>query len=271
MSNPREQVILEYARLADGDIVSGETCPACAGGRSKEGSLSVGRKQQWLWWRCHRDSCRFRGSYTHQRVGPKAIVNKELNKLTYSRTDLPINLSRELQRRFGLNEGLISKAQWQWTSSYGGRVVMPILSLDGELVGDNLRNYSGDEPKTLINKLREGPALCWYPSVKYPSIAVICEDQPSALRISKEIGMVGVALMGTDLSYEKATEIKSSGIKHLAISLDNDATATAVKHVVNYRHMLPGLTLVPLNKDIKNMNEKEFAIYVEQLRKLQRV
>lgn len=265
MSNARDAVILDYAHLCPGDTLSGQMCPSCGGGRSREHSMSVGRKDQWLWWRCHRAGCGFKGSYTHSKVGPKSVKEATLNRLTYRVRPLAKSLSHKLCDDLHLSEGLISSAGWMWTEEYGGRVVMPIRSLDGTHVGDTLRSYNGDQPKAMINRLREGQILSWHSTVRYPSTLVMCEDQPSAVRLSGVNGVAGVALLGTELSYDKCLDIKRSKIKNLVLSLDEDATAKAVQHLVTYRHMLPTMRLVPLDEDIKNMDNEKFELYISEV------
>lgn len=265
MTTPRDTVILDYSHLSPGDTLSGLLCPSCRGGSGREHSLSVGRKEQWLWWRCHRASCNFRGSYTHASIGPRPVKDVTLNRLSYTTKPLPKSLCRKLCEDLHLTEGLISTAGWQWTDDYSGRVVMPIRSLDGTHTGDSLRSYNGDEPKAMINRRMPGELLSWHTTVRYPSTVVICEDQPSAVRMSGVTGVAGLALLGTELNYDRCMDIKRSKIKHLVLSLDEDATAKAVRHLVNYRSVLPSLRLVPLDEDIKSMNNEKFTLYTQEI------
>src|SRR5688572_16880029 len=56
------EIIARYADLGDGTTYAGQVCPACEGGATKEGSLSVTRRGDVLLWCCHRASCGYKGS-----------------------------------------------------------------------------------------------------------------------------------------------------------------------------------------------------------------
>lgn len=270
MFSPRDQVILDFSQLNAGDTLSGQLCPRCKGGNGHEYSLSVGRTEDgWLWWRCHRASCNFRGS--DQSNGPKPRgegYKREVGKLDYSSTQLKPEQVNDLCERLNLTPNLIATAKWRWTPDYEGRVIMPILAPNGSVRGEQLRSYDPTaRSKGMIQRLSEADELmCWYVFQRYPSILVIVEDQPSALRIAGVKGMAGLALLGTSLSYERALEIKSLGIKSEVLCLDNDATSKAVATVVEYRRLLPRIKMVALQKDVKNMTQEEFDMFLQEVR-----
>lgn len=267
MSRFDSEVILEYSNFAPGDTVSGQLCPSCKGGSSRERSMSVGRTDDWLWWRCHRASCGYKGAHQFGALGPKQSTKQaELSKLTYNTSKL-VCVS-QLAKTLNLKPESIEFARWQWTKEYDGRVVMPVFAPDGSRRGDNLRSYDTGRSKNLTNRFKDEPFMCWYKQSLYPSTCIVVEDQSSALRCSEVTGWAGVALMGTDLSYAKARELKASGVKNFVLSLDQDATAKAVTTVIQYRSMLQNLRLIALDKDIKNMNAQEFELYICQVREV---
>ncbi len=266
MYTPRDRIILDYSYLAQGDAESGQLCPKCEGGGSREHSLSVGHSGTYLWWRCHRASCNFHGSHTFGKLEPRSPKQATLNKLTYDVVNvIPRELTLILQENLHLTANQIENAGWKWTDAYGGRVVMPIYSYDGRTLAHQLRSYSGNEPKGLINRFQEGELVCWYKQAKYPSVLVVVEDQPSAVRVAGLSGFASMALIGTSLNYERAALIKKSGIKHLVLSLDQDATAKSISLAIEYRRVLPTLKIVALEKDIKNMSTSEFTLYIEEV------
>lgn len=272
MFSPRDQVIIDFSHINQGDTYSGQVCPQCQGGHGKEKSMSVGRSEAgWLWWRCHRASCNFRGG--EHLKGPKPPVKSKdstLNKLTFqSSTLIGTEWINVLCERLHLTENLIASAEWGWTDDYQGRVVMPILDREGLTIGQTLRSYDPNvDKKALINRRREGELMCWYKFHRYPQVLVVVEDQPSALRMSGVKGMAGLALLGTHLNYERCQDIKRSGIRKVVLSLDQDATSQAVQLMVNNRRWLPELQMIALDKDVKSMTPEEFQIYVDRIQEV---
>ena len=61
MSSPRDTILETYGGMVDDTSLSGQLCPRCEGGSSKEKSLSVAKKEGSLLWICHRSSCKFQG------------------------------------------------------------------------------------------------------------------------------------------------------------------------------------------------------------------
>lgn len=272
MFSPRDQVIVEFSHINQGDTLSGQMCPKCNGGGDREHSMSVGRSEGgWLWWRCHRASCNFRGGERSDGPKPRGpAAKKEVGKLTYRSVTLIGNkLWNELRERFGLTDNLMANAKWRWTPDYGGRVIMPIIGPDGQTRGENLRSYDPNAlKKAMIQRLADGELICWYKFQKYPQVLVVVEDQPSALRVAGVRGFASLALLGTNLSYERAQEIKASGIKKIVLCLDNDATAEAIRQVVEYRRLLPTIKLVALRKDVKNMTAQELEAFVDEVKEV---
>ena len=114
-----------------------------------------------------------------------------------------------------------------------------------------LRALDARSPK-VVSYTDKG-AIAWYTN-RITNGTIIVEDQMSALRASDYLTFV--ALLGTDLSYNKVNEIKEIGKFPVLLALDNDAIAKAVKYVQHYRSVLP-MQLVRLDKDIKDMTHEE--------------
>lgn len=267
MSRAYDEVVLEFSHLNNGDTSSGNLCPSCKGGGSGETSMSVGRHNDWLWWRCHRASCGFKGSYSHKKFRESwKRPDPSLNRLSFSREELPKCVLDMLCEKLHLTEGLILSAGWEWTENYGGRVIMPILSFEGAVIGHTLRSYdTSNTPKALVNRTTDAEQVCWYRISKYPSKVIIVEDQPSALRISGERGMCGLALIGTSLNHQRCREIKASRINKIALCLDKDAANVAIKHLINFRSILPSMKIIQTDKDVKDMDEQEFVVFTQNI------
>lgn len=128
---------------------------------------------------------------------------------------------------------------------------MPVRDVQGQELGVVLRSLSGEKPKVISHT--EKGVMAWYTNHATTGV-IIVEDQLSAIRASDYL--TSVALLGTNLSEERAKEIKQAGRGPVYLALDNDAIASAVKYVVKYRSVL-SLQLVRLDKDIKDMSHEE--------------
>lgn len=256
--SPREYLLLEYADLPDGTTVSGELCPACGGGASKEGTLSVTRRNGSLLWNCYRATCSFRGAEAGRYTGETGYTSKVSVRGATGRwivdeaEQIPEDYRALLESRYRLTAIHTQRFRLGW---HEGRLVLPVFSVNGEVRGCTLRSLTGQKPKSLSHV--ETGAIAWYTNRSSRTV-IIVEDQLSAIRCSDYAN--SVALLGTDLSQERMAEIRSSGMApHLA--LDKDAYALAIKYAIQYRP----LPLLRLAKDVKDMtNEEAFALLQEE-------
>jgi hypothetical protein len=77
--------------------------------------------------------------------------------------------------------------------------------------------------------------------------------------------MHSASLMGVNLNEDKIDEIKQGKYSKVFLSLDADATDVAVRTSIKFRRVLPQLQIVGLSKDVKDMTEDEFKIFLEKL------
>lgn len=269
--NTRDSIILEYSHHRDGWAASGQMCPECHGGSSKEKSMRVSVNDGWLNWRCFRDSCKFKGGH---RIGTARTGSDEGRQAPAAAApvkliDIPDYLERQLHEQHLLTDHSMEWAGWRYAPTYNGRgprVCMPILSPDGVKRGYSWRSYNGESPKAIITKLKaDCPMMCWYKAAQYATTLVVVEDQPSALRLWDQ-GIDALALCGTLLSADRIDEIKAQKYTSVILCLDQDATATAVKAVAWFRSRLPGMRILPLVKDIKNMTEVEMDSFLLEIK-----
>lgn len=267
--NSRDEVILEYSRKPEGWAGSGQMCPDCGGGSSKEKSMRVTVHNGWLNWRCFRDSCQFKGGY---KIGSPVSASQSGQARQHpvvELVNLPSHVERMLYDKYFITDHSIDWAGWKYAPSYnkgGPRVCMPILGPAGVKRGYSWRSYNGESPKAIITKLvPDTPMMCWYKASKYANTLVVVEDQTSALRLWDQ-GVDALALCGTLLTPDRIEEIKAQKYTHVFLCLDQDATATAVKAVAWYRRKLPSLKILPLNKDIKNMTEVEMDTFLLEIK-----
>lgn len=262
MYTTRDAMLMDYAYVGEDQVEGSQLCPSCKGGATGEKSMSVGRTNGLLWWKCHRNSCGFSGG---ARVGDSAGGGPKRQGMVYVVEPLFDEMVDYLSTKFGIDSYTIQNT-WMWTDNYSGRVVMPIFDEHNRRCGDLLRSYYGQEPKALINRLDNYKGGSWYNNTKYPTHIVVVEDQPSALKLSAVPGVNAIALLGTSMSDELSNRIHAAypGIP-VVISLDQDATSTALLTVVNARRFIKNIKMITLNKDIKNMDTKEFDEYRESL------
>lgn len=264
----RDHILLEFSGLPEGSVASGQMCPSCHGGRGGEASMSVGNTNGLLWWRCHRNSCSFRGAHG---TGPNRQAQPALHtkgRWNYETQPLPKDWLSWLSCRFSTNSELIDR-EWKWTDSYGGRVVMPVRDDRGRATALNLRSYNENESrKSLLHRLSEEAGQAWYRSSPYASRVVVVEDQPSALRASTIQGVDSIALLGTAFPESLVDRLRFVyRHKHkVLMALDQDATQQAVEHVVKWKHVLPSLEVLPLDRDIKDHSPEDFSKLIRRIK-----
>ena len=261
---PRETILLDFTHLRDGESVNGELCPACVGGPTGERTLSVTCREGRLLWICYRASCGFKGATGtsgSQVQGTKTEsgstrgaagrwIARESESLDPSRREV-------LLGRYQIGGEAISKHS---LGQYEGRVVLPVHSAQGEPLGCTLRSLEGAFPKS-ISHVEQG-VIAWYTN-RTTRTLIIVEDQLSAIRASDYVN--SVALLGTNLNQERATEIREAGLRPAYLALDKDAWELSVRYAKQYRTYL-GLQLLRLDKDIKDMTDEEAGDLLSNVR-----
>ena len=90
------------------------------------------------------------------------------------------------------------------------------------------------------------------------------EDSLSAMRLAPHTH--SVALLGANLGGGRAEELaaRAYDYKTIYLSLDKDATLSSLKQQREYAKMVK-LTVLPLQRDIKDMSKEEFDSYLAAL------
>lgn len=269
-----DEIVFSYSHLAEGVTQAGEICPACKGGTSGEGSLSITRRGGLLLYNCHRASCPFHGAVTLTgRSGSTASGQGAVSKA--SRSYVPtyeINQAtlKFLATKYGVTTENLKAAGLRWSGDGDGyltrRVCFPIYDPDSKQRGTSYRSYEDGVAAKAVIELKEGDdVVCqsWYRWKLTSDVLVIVEDQMSAIKLAPHVH--SLALLGTHISDAKAEEIAKLKYKKVILSLDNDATGEAIKLVLKFRNKIKNLFVHGLGKDIKNMNEEELNEYLSQL------
>lgn len=254
--NVRDQIVLNYAGLADGESIQGELCPACNGGNTREGTLKVTNDGGLLLWICYRASCGEQGGHRISGASREAATKVPSPRGVWGRTllreavVLPANVRQLLQERYGIDDAASAKAGIGWDETTQ-RVAIPVRNFQQEDLGCILRAIDGQQPKTLSHV--EQGAISWFTNRDTDKV-IIVEDQFSAIRASHYL--TSVALLGTNLNEERLYEIRRTKPTKVYLALDPDAFAVSVKYATRFRSLLP-MTLVKLPKDVKDMAHEE--------------
>lgn len=266
-------VLSEFEGLGEGESRSGQVCPACEGGSSKEASLSVSRRDGVLLYNCHRASCDFRGS-----LGLAATVGARTPRAEGSaeRPYIPVSpvdkaTVRFLGERYRVPREILEAAGLGWTgegtSRYSRRVCFPIFGPDLKERGKSYRSYLPTVVPKAIIQLNDKTAIsqCWYKMIRTSPVVVLVEDQMSAIKLAPHFH--SIALLGTNLSEAKVDEILDQRPRYerVFLALDNDATAEAVRTQLRWRNRLPNLYILGLQKDIKEMDSQEFKEFLARV------
>lgn len=267
INDPRNHIAFEYSALRDGESSSGQICPSCEGGSSKEASLSVSRRGGALLFTCHRASCSFGGKISDPNGGGeedeptvKRAPRSMLRTIPMVKADIKL-----LASKYGVSVEDFELAGIGWTGegdgTYGRRVSYPIFGPNSGKRGESYRSYEGKQPKSLIRLASpDSIAQAWYKWKRSSDAVIIVEDQVSAIKLAPYYH--SVALLGTNLSSEKVREIKEGNYKAVYLVLDGDAIVQAIDLQQAYREVLPNLRVLHISKDIKNMNEKELREFL---------
>lgn len=266
----RDSIELDYGRLGDGQTAAGQICPACKGGSSQEGSLSITRRGGLLLFNCHRASCPFHGVIDVAGGGGRATLWSEekprrTNIETYEIREATLRL---LAVKYNVSIEVLRSAQLRWSGDgdghFGRRVCFPIYGPDFKERGTSYRSYeAGVKPKAIIELRSEGDVACsWYKWLRASPTLILVEDQMSAIKLAPYVH--SMALLGTHLSDAKADEIVAGKYDKVLISLDNDATYTAIKMQLTHRNKIKNLYVAGLGKDIKDMSKGELDEYLRQ-------
>lgn len=274
-------VRLEALNLVDGERSEHLVCPICNGGTSHERSFVISREGSALKYRCFRASCPTggqiggpRSNYAHTAQRRKTKAPKPYRKPT---TALPEYVSRWLHDRFHVSPDVPVIEGWLWNEE-DCRIVMPIRMPNGEVIGHNARYWPElDDPEIEREKLPKSITYWNDPDNRFKhsvprylqtkrSPLVLVEDMVSSLRLTHTHGVSSCALLGVHIEahnlYSLYDQLHPSSV---VVTLDADATTTAIKLVRRLRGALPvPVRIVPLTgSDLKDMTEDALAAYVE--------
>lgn len=266
MSKLSQEDILKLAvGIPKGETEHGLICPYCGGGKSGDRSLSVTVKETGaILYKCHRASCSAKGIVGSRGTGGlhTSIGSSVFNPAKYTGKLAPLNNEdfEFFEKRYGLPAEYIINAGWARADDFNNvsgipPVVMPIISPKGAIRGICLRRMESETRKQIrVYKETPEPLVCWYRNSNRP--VVVVEDQISALKAAKYC--TSAALMGTALNYDKIEEIAATAENNpVYLALDKDASKKVFDYFLLYRAVVPKLSVLLLDRDIKDMPDED--------------
>ena len=201
------------------------TCPFCY----QPKKLALSKIDGKLMWNCYRASCNAKGIYTDRRnlQAVKNYLDNKVQKKSVIRKPVPSMTTSVNNHQPALDylEQVNSLEAFQ--KGYIDVRYAPaedrVLFLSGEgAVGRSLKAYGA--------KWLSYGALSEGISVGEGSTVVLVEDVPSACSVSRIDGLVGLALLGTNITVPIKSAIKLYNKKYLV--LDKDASSKAISIVM---------------------------------------
>ena len=247
----------DKVRQAVSDGVQRTYCPQCDGGTSHEQSLSIRQDEDGvLRLRCWRATC---GWFATTLTNPDArYLSKVKQARPYRQATTALDeseMEEYLCDTYSLRPSIMGAHGWRMNEQET-ELVLPVLDPQGRVRGHVTRTF--DTPKRCFTyKETAQPFLDYWPitvrRIKKDVPVVIVEDCLSACRLAG-LGYNAVALLGTSMSVEQATEIAQfADVRPVILALDNDAFGKALKLRDRHAHILGVDMTVLLHEDIKNM------------------
>lgn len=244
--------------LPIGQSRSGQLCPACKGGNTREGSLSVSRLTHALAYKCHRASCGFsgylpavEGSDWHE-LGQQAYTEKLKKKEDFPLEKLPQEKEVYLEERYGIPKVALDFFGVRYHRD-SDSVAYPVYSDSVYLdpVGYQLR---GPDKKIITanfsSDFKYGGFYSQRSREERPNIIVLVEDPNSALKVSSILD--SFCLFGTHLNYEKISSLVNEKYTGALLHLDWDARAKSLQYQREYGMFFKFLLPVFTFKDPKD-------------------
>lgn len=253
-------VNMNEIRLLAEELSEGEnrytTCPSCG----RAGKFSLGMVDGRVLYHCFRDSCELHAGGVVNTSGQRLVrtrpVRRKQKVTPYEGELMPLTdeWRKYLVQLLGFKDSHIDDIGRLMYAPAEHRIAYPIFSPMGRKRGWSLRSYTGAEPKALTRMDVEEPHMSWYMTKPDSPVAVVVEDQPSAIRAAPYLN--SVALLGTGCGPDYAAEL-AAHVRNVVWALDADATQTALKWHRKYNLMFDSSRVLVLDKDLKDKKENE--------------
>ena len=267
-----QQFKLDGLRLEVGETTRDMDCPSCG----KRGDISVTRTGGGLLYRCFREKCGAKG-FIPSKAGQPMIKREKKAKMfnlpTTNFTHYQLKALAEKYYHMGPSREEYIKYGVVWCEEMG-RVIFPCFDRYGHTWGHVARHYpfldtmnhNKEGPKSKIlrgnqNSLTvsyyRGPA---YMSERNKEKIVLVEDIISAIVVSRTFDCV--ALLGHRIPEGLWKELTD---RHVVLCLDPDVRMKAAQYVRKYSIYAKRLDSIYINKDVKDMNFKEYDDMIDEI------
>lgn len=236
-------------------------CPACG-----ERTYSVTRMAHTVAWNCYRASCGVKGYSDMLPTSDVAKVEKRPKDLSPYNGPLEFLGEEDIaffRERFGLSD-YVSRYIRRSSNGY----MLPVFDSFGSIRAYTRRHSWSGSPESPMHghwaaegifQQREGALQGWWTPncpISYPENPscrklVLVEDTVSAM-CAYEQGIHAVALLGTNMTYDKAREIALRGADEVIIALDKDATDVAFKMARKWGMSWKKTRVALLDRDLKD-------------------
>ena len=250
MYSYRDQLdIIKAIRITDGDRKTID-CPFC-GGRKK---FTIDKYDGKIVWNCYKASCNAKGAYSGKRSieASKAYLAKVANQRKKPViTSVPTILTK-IDNHLPAIEYIKSVNSWE--AYVAGDIKLSYAPAENRVLFHNQAG-TGAVGRSL------GPARSkWWAYGELPegiavgkgTHAVLVEDAPSACSVSGLENVVGVALLGTNITSSIKKTLNK--YKKVTLVLDKDASTKAVL-LIRKNSTVTNLRLT--TEDLKCMSEKQ--------------
>lgn len=261
--SPYEELRLLLTTLGEGEQRSGEVCPHCSGGRSREGSLSITRFSGFSGaYKCNRASCGKEG-YIGDRIGTHyspPVKAKEWEPRIYDGTieEVPDDIIKQYTDKYGWSEADFRATGCGWSPEYR-RTVWKVLAPTGFVRGIELRTLNPESRTKTLHYRHSADAWVGYCSTggavfeagvprSSRQLLIAVEDLVSAYRVAAVYP--AASIMGSHLTFDTLADLMKVS-ENLVLCLDRDATAKAEKFAARYQFLCPGFVHIPLQRDLK--------------------
>lgn len=266
MNDPKQEIRFLAKQTPKGTTSNGVLCPFCNGGKHAEKSLSLTVRSDGVGlYICHRASCAQAGrvfgngnvlgsttSEQQQSEFKPRVWNGETRSLN---DDERMRLEHDFG--FTYRELLRYRLSVVQEGNFSGRLIAPILGPRGQVRGNIVRVFPGQEgqPKSVTYKELDEPFCGWFQTeTSNRNKVVLVEDIFSAIKVARQF--VSVALCGCNISQENLFELLKY-TDNIIVALDKDATDRALKYKQKYRFLAPQMQVAILERDLKHCGDDE--------------
>jgi len=255
-----KQVALEETLTID--------CPFCKRVWEQQGrpltwrpnkSFSLSRSSTGVLYHCFRASCGSSSGFLPD-VTLEHIPKKEFQPREYSYDLVPLD---ESTSKLFTDKGFTNEELKDAGVRYNPErktYAFDIRDVNGYTVGIVDRDFGRRVPKAITYWFNDVPKLHFRGNTGGPILIV--EDIPSAIKGSRYIQTV--ALLSSHINLEQVKHLRTL-TDTVYLALDDDATDKAVKLQKRWGFYFKVFTVLPLSKDIKDMDEQELKEFSERL------